>query len=85
MSTSTHPIIVPSNFYIEDAFSSTYTLDYTPASLDYFPASSGNTSPDTLDDLSNNESPIPPLQAPIAPPMVLPPYPVLPLSPMFDP
>ncbi|GJS60549.1 hypothetical protein Tco_0655333 [Tanacetum coccineum] len=112
MSTSTHPIIVPSDSDIEDAFSSTHTPDYTPASPDYFPASPGNTSPDPSDDLSkyllaslaispfhddpymkvmqaynatSNESPIPPLQAPIAPPTVLPPSPVLPLSPMFDP
>ncbi|GJX84885.1 retrotransposable element Tf2 [Tanacetum coccineum] len=112
MSTSTHPIIVPSNSDIEDAFSSTHTPDYTPASPDYFPASPGNTSPDPSDDLSkyllaslaispfhddpymkvmqaynatSNESPIPPLQAPIAPPTVLPPSLVLPLSPMFDP
>ncbi|GKE34034.1 hypothetical protein Tco_1453356 [Tanacetum coccineum] len=34
---------------------------------------------------TNNESPIPLPQAPIAPPTVLPPSPVLPLSPMFDP
>ncbi|GJT74452.1 reverse transcriptase domain-containing protein [Tanacetum coccineum] len=112
MSTSTHPIIVPSDSDIEDAFSSTHTPDYTLASPDYFPASPGNTSPDPSDDLSkyllaslaispfhddpymkvmqaynatSNESPIPPLQAPIAPPTVLPPSPVLPLSPMFDP
>ncbi|GKA03918.1 hypothetical protein Tco_0676699 [Tanacetum coccineum] len=94
MSTSTHPIIVLSDSDIEDDFSSTYTPDYTPASPDYFPASPGNTSPDPSDDLSkamqvynatSNESPIPPLQAPIAPPTVLPPSPVLPLSPMFDP
>ncbi|GKF56641.1 hypothetical protein Tco_0166981, partial [Tanacetum coccineum] len=34
---------------------------------------------------TNNESPIPLPQAPIAPPTILPPSPVLPLSPMFDP
>ncbi|GJX57632.1 hypothetical protein Tco_0287529 [Tanacetum coccineum] len=34
---------------------------------------------------TSNESPIPPPQAPIAPPTVLPPSPMLPLSPMFDP
>ncbi|GJZ93359.1 hypothetical protein Tco_0665424, partial [Tanacetum coccineum] len=33
---------------------------------------------------TNNESPIPPPRAPIAPPTVLPPSLVLPLSPMFD-
>ncbi|GKC00746.1 reverse transcriptase domain-containing protein [Tanacetum coccineum] len=52
MSTSTHPIIVLSNSNVEDAFSSTNTPDYTPASPDYSPASPGNTSPDPSDDLS---------------------------------
>ncbi|GJU03183.1 hypothetical protein Tco_1113521, partial [Tanacetum coccineum] len=52
MSTSTHPIIVPSDYDVEDAFSSTHFPDYTPASLDYFSASPGNTSPDHADDLS---------------------------------
>ncbi|GJV94637.1 hypothetical protein Tco_1546214 [Tanacetum coccineum] len=47
-----YPIIVPSDFDVEDAFSSTNTPDYTPASPDYSPASSGNTSPDPSDDLS---------------------------------
>ncbi|GJW27353.1 hypothetical protein Tco_0041164 [Tanacetum coccineum] len=45
-------VILPSDSNIEDAFSSTHTPDYTPASLDYFPASPGNTSPDPSDDLS---------------------------------
>ncbi|GKC55315.1 hypothetical protein Tco_1078060 [Tanacetum coccineum] len=81
----THPIIVPSDYDVEDALSSTYSPDYIPASPDYFPASPGNTSPDPLDDLSNNKSPILPPQAPIAPSTVLPSSPVLPLSPMFDP
>ncbi|GJX67835.1 hypothetical protein Tco_0303562 [Tanacetum coccineum] len=112
MSTSTHPIIVPSDSNIEDAFSSTNTPDYTLASSDYSPASPGNTLSDSLDDLTkdllaslaispfhddsymkvmqaynatSNESPIPPPRAPIAPPTVLPPSLVLPLSPMFDP
>nr|GFA56998.1 hypothetical protein [Tanacetum cinerariifolium] len=35
-------------------------------------------------DATNNELPIPPLQASIAPPTILPPSPVLSLSPMFD-
>ncbi|GJY51664.1 hypothetical protein Tco_0442511 [Tanacetum coccineum] len=78
-----YPVIVPSDSDTEDAFSSTNTPNYTLASSDYFPASPGNTSPDPSDDLSNDESPIPP-QAPIAPPTALPPSPVLPLSPMFD-
>ncbi|GJY84738.1 hypothetical protein Tco_0498764 [Tanacetum coccineum] len=45
-------IIVPSDSNVEDAFSSTNTPDYTPASSDYFPTSLGNTSPDHSDDLS---------------------------------
>ncbi|GKC05089.1 hypothetical protein Tco_0996699 [Tanacetum coccineum] len=52
MYTSTHPIIVPSDYDVEDAFSSTHSLDYTPASPDYFLASLGNTPPDPSDDLS---------------------------------
>ncbi|GJR17356.1 hypothetical protein Tco_0965883 [Tanacetum coccineum] len=54
MSTSTHPIIVLSDSYIEDAFSSTTTPDYTPASPDYFPASPGNASSDSSEDLSKD-------------------------------
>ncbi|GJW33464.1 retrotransposon protein, putative, ty1-copia subclass [Tanacetum coccineum] len=95
--------------FIWDAFSSTNTPEYIPASPDYSLASPGNTSPDPSDDLSkyllaslaispfhndpyikvmqaynatSNELPIPLTQAPIAPPTVLPPSPVLPL---FDP
>ncbi|GJZ46244.1 hypothetical protein Tco_0593840 [Tanacetum coccineum] len=52
MSSSTHPIIVPSDSNVEDAFSSTHSPNYTPASPDYSLASSGNTSPDPSDDLS---------------------------------
>ncbi|GKB68777.1 hypothetical protein Tco_0930189 [Tanacetum coccineum] len=85
MSTSNHPIIFLSDSDIEDAFFSIHSPDYTLASPNYFPASPGNTSPDPSDDLSNNESPIPPPQAPIAPLTILPPSLVLPLSPMFDP
>ncbi|GJU81404.1 putative reverse transcriptase domain-containing protein [Tanacetum coccineum] len=48
-----YPIIIPSDSNVEDAFSSTNTPNYTPASPDYFPASPGNTSPDPSDDLSN--------------------------------
>ncbi|GJV47224.1 hypothetical protein Tco_1437436 [Tanacetum coccineum] len=47
-----YPIIVPSDSDVEDAFSSTTTPNYTPASPDYSPASPGNTSPDPSDDLS---------------------------------
>ncbi|GJY49092.1 hypothetical protein Tco_0439048 [Tanacetum coccineum] len=104
-----YPIIIPSDFDIEDAFSSTNTPDYTPASPDYSSASPGNTSPNHLDDLSkyllaslaispfhndpymkvmqaynatSDESPILLPQAPTVPPTVLPPSPVLPLSPI---
>ncbi|GJZ45098.1 hypothetical protein Tco_0592694 [Tanacetum coccineum] len=103
-SSSNRPIIVPPNFDIEDAFSSTNVPDY-------FPATPGNTSPDSSNDLTkyllatlvfsplhddpymeimqaydvtDNELPIPPLQALIAPPTVMSPSLVLSLSPMFD-
>ncbi|GJZ22454.1 hypothetical protein Tco_0559493 [Tanacetum coccineum] len=52
MYSSTHPIIVLTDYDVEDTFSSTHSLDYIPASPDYFPASPGNTSPDPSDDLS---------------------------------
>nr|GEX44915.1 hypothetical protein [Tanacetum cinerariifolium] len=52
MYTFTHPITIPSNSDIEDAFSSTHSPDYIPASPDYFPASPGNTSSDPSEDLS---------------------------------
>ncbi|GKE79518.1 hypothetical protein Tco_1545638, partial [Tanacetum coccineum] len=54
MSTSTYPIIILSNSDVEDAFSSTNTPDYTSASSDYFPASLGNTSSDSSEDLSKD-------------------------------
>ncbi|GJX44064.1 hypothetical protein Tco_0260740 [Tanacetum coccineum] len=47
-----YPIIVPSDVDVKDAFSSTTTPNYTPASPDYSPASPGNTSPNPSDDLS---------------------------------
>ncbi|GJX82993.1 hypothetical protein Tco_0332474, partial [Tanacetum coccineum] len=52
MSSSTHPITILSDSNVEDAFSSTNTPDYTPASPDYFPASPGNTPSDSSDDLT---------------------------------
>ncbi|GKC38357.1 reverse transcriptase domain-containing protein [Tanacetum coccineum] len=52
MSTSTLPIIVLSDVNNEDAFSSISTPDYTPASLDYLLALSGNTFSDSSNDLS---------------------------------
>nr|GEY98331.1 reverse transcriptase domain-containing protein [Tanacetum cinerariifolium] len=106
-----HPIIILFDFDVEDTFSSTHSPDYISALLDYFPASPGNTSPDSLDDLTkyllaslaispfyddsymeimqaydatNNELPIPSLQALIAPSTILPLSLVLSLSPMFD-
>ncbi|GJV17102.1 hypothetical protein Tco_1362425 [Tanacetum coccineum] len=54
MSTSTHPIIILSDSNIEVAFSSTNTLDFTPASPDYSPASPGNTSSNSSEDLSKD-------------------------------
>ncbi|GKA10747.1 hypothetical protein Tco_0690180 [Tanacetum coccineum] len=56
MSTSTHPIIILSDSDVEHAFSSTNTLDYTPASPDYSLASPGNTSSDPLEDSSKDRS-----------------------------
>nr|GEW17258.1 hypothetical protein [Tanacetum cinerariifolium] len=112
MSSSNYPITILFDSDIEDAFSSTNTPEYTPASPDYFPALPRNTSPDPSEDLSkcllaslaispfhndpymkvmqaynatSNESPIPLPRAPIAPPTILPLFPVLPLSLMFDP
>ncbi|GKE04830.1 hypothetical protein Tco_1396848 [Tanacetum coccineum] len=54
MFTSTHPIIILSDSNVEEAFSSTNTLDYIPASVDYSPTSPGNTSFDPLEDLSKD-------------------------------
>nr|GEX08142.1 reverse transcriptase domain-containing protein [Tanacetum cinerariifolium] len=93
MSSPNHP-----TFKIEDDFSSNFP-DYVLAFPDYFPASPGNTSPDSSNDFTKyllatlvfsslhddpymdvmqaydatNELPIPPLQAPIASPTVVPP------------
>ncbi|GJT15919.1 hypothetical protein Tco_0874625 [Tanacetum coccineum] len=49
-----YPIIVPSDSNVEDAFSSTNTPDYIPASPDYSSASPGNTSSDSSEDLSKD-------------------------------
>ncbi|GKB96195.1 hypothetical protein Tco_0982332 [Tanacetum coccineum] len=56
MSTPNHiyPIIIPSDSNVEDAFSTTNTPGYTPASPDYSPASPGNTSSDPSEDLSED-------------------------------
>ncbi|GJS01732.1 reverse transcriptase domain-containing protein [Tanacetum coccineum] len=56
MSTPTHPIIIISDFDVEDAFSSTNTPDYIPASPDYSPASPRNTSFDPSEDSSKDHS-----------------------------
>ncbi|GJS65481.1 hypothetical protein Tco_0680045 [Tanacetum coccineum] len=52
MSSSTHPITIISDSNVDDTFSSVNTLDYTPASPDYFPASPRNTPYDSSDDLT---------------------------------
>ncbi|GKC38628.1 hypothetical protein Tco_1051012 [Tanacetum coccineum] len=49
-----YPIIVPSDSNVEDAFSSTHSPDYIPASPDYSSASSGNTPSDSFDDLTKD-------------------------------
>nr|GEW48228.1 reverse transcriptase domain-containing protein [Tanacetum cinerariifolium] len=54
MSSSNYPFIVPFYSDIEDIFSSTNTPDYTLASPDYFPASLGNTPPNSLNDLTKD-------------------------------
>nr|GEU89950.1 reverse transcriptase domain-containing protein [Tanacetum cinerariifolium] len=54
MSSSNYSFIVLSDSDIEDVFSSTNTPDYTPASPDYFPASSRNTSLDSSNDLTKD-------------------------------
>ncbi|GJY67185.1 reverse transcriptase domain-containing protein [Tanacetum coccineum] len=47
-----YPIIIPSDYDVEDAFSSTHSPDYIPASSDYSPASPRNTPSDSSDDLT---------------------------------
>nr|GEU78983.1 hypothetical protein [Tanacetum cinerariifolium] len=49
MSSSNYPFIVSFDSDIKDAFSSTSSSNYTPASPDYIPASPRNTSPDSSD------------------------------------
>ncbi|GKC79498.1 hypothetical protein Tco_1130272 [Tanacetum coccineum] len=98
MSSSNHPIIVPSDSDIEDAFSSINILDYLPTTPE-------NTSPDSSNDLTKyllatlvfsplHDDPyikviqaydaISPPQFTIPPPVVLPPSLMLSLSSMFD-
>nr|GEW13233.1 reverse transcriptase domain-containing protein [Tanacetum cinerariifolium] len=54
MSSSNYPFIIPSDFDIEDAFSSMNTPGYTLASPDYFLASPRNTYPDPSIDLTKD-------------------------------
>ncbi|GKC92270.1 hypothetical protein Tco_1157712 [Tanacetum coccineum] len=74
MSTSTHPIIVPSdsNYLLASLAISPFHDDPYMKVMQAYNA-------------TYNKLLIPPPQAPIAPPTILPPSRVLPLSPMFDP
>ncbi|GJU86794.1 hypothetical protein Tco_1294340 [Tanacetum coccineum] len=82
MTLSNHPIIIPSDSDIEDAFSST---NYLLATLVFLPLHD-DPYMEIMQayDATDNELHIPPLQAPIAPPTVVSPSPMLSLSPMFD-
>nr|GEZ01109.1 hypothetical protein [Tanacetum cinerariifolium] len=98
MSSSPHSTIVPSDFDIENTFSSTNILNYfsaSPGSIS--PHSSNNLTKYLLDilvflplhDDSKMEviqayDTIPPPQVVIALPVIFPPSPILPLSPIFD-
>ncbi|GJY51147.1 hypothetical protein Tco_0441994 [Tanacetum coccineum] len=53
MSLYTHPSI-PSDYDVEDAFSSTNAPNYIPTPPGYSPVTLGNTSPNFLDDLTND-------------------------------
>ncbi|GJX69793.1 hypothetical protein Tco_0305520 [Tanacetum coccineum] len=53
MSSYIHPSI-PSDYNVEDAFSSTNAPNYIPTPPGYFLASPGNTSPNFLDDLTKD-------------------------------
>ncbi|GJT90251.1 hypothetical protein Tco_1079096 [Tanacetum coccineum] len=66
MSTSTHPIIIISDSNVEDAFSSTDTHVYTPASSDYSPATPMNTSSDSENESDPSENPSENHSAPLA-------------------
>ncbi|GJR90455.1 hypothetical protein Tco_0214466 [Tanacetum coccineum] len=93
MSSYTHPSI-PSDYDVKDAFSSINAPNYIPTSPGCSPVTPQNTSLDSSDDLTKYllallalspfHDAIPPPQAIIALPAVLPPSPVLSLSPMFD-
>nr|GEY35085.1 putative reverse transcriptase domain-containing protein [Tanacetum cinerariifolium] len=49
---SNHPIIIPSDFDIEDAFSSTNSPNYLPVFPDYFPTIPRNNSPNSSNDFT---------------------------------
>ncbi|GJU20835.1 putative reverse transcriptase domain-containing protein [Tanacetum coccineum] len=53
MSSYTHPSI-PSDYDVEDAFSSTNAPNYIPTSPDYFPVTPGTIYPDSSDDLTKD-------------------------------
>nr|GEY83233.1 reverse transcriptase domain-containing protein [Tanacetum cinerariifolium] len=52
MSSSNHPIIVPSDFNIKDAFSSRNSPNYLPVFVDYFPTIPRNNSLNSSNDLT---------------------------------
>nr|GFA05105.1 hypothetical protein [Tanacetum cinerariifolium] len=52
MSSSNHPIIVPSDFNIEDDFSSMNSPNYLPVFPDYFPTIPRNNSPNSSNDFT---------------------------------
>nr|GEW78218.1 reverse transcriptase domain-containing protein [Tanacetum cinerariifolium] len=52
MSSSNHPIIIPSDFDIEDAFSSTNSANYLLVFPDYFPTIPRNNSPNSSNDFT---------------------------------
>nr|GEY77277.1 reverse transcriptase domain-containing protein [Tanacetum cinerariifolium] len=66
MSTSTHPIIILSDFDVKDVFSSTNTPEYTPASPDYSPASPRNTACNSETESDPSEDPFEHHSAPLA-------------------
>ncbi|GJY74754.1 hypothetical protein Tco_0479185 [Tanacetum coccineum] len=53
MSSYTHPFI-PSDYDVEDAFSSTNAPNYIPTPPSYSPVTPGNISPDSSDDLTKD-------------------------------
>nr|GEX68159.1 hypothetical protein [Tanacetum cinerariifolium] len=66
MSTSTYPIIILSDSDVEDAFSSTNTPEYTPASPDCSLASPRNTASDSETESDLSKDPFEDHSAPLA-------------------